>query len=107
MLALETDHGLKQKLAAIGLAPMCDWLAYGCQTLPIPASIILACAPMFTKYLKEVPEKKSDLEGTPYFDSQNIEDNLDSNQSIEYKAELEPCFRNTALFGNDCYAEHS
>ena len=99
MRALETDHSLRRKLATVGLDPICDWLAYGCQTQPIPGSIVVACASMFSKYLKELPSKETHLKGTPYSDSRRIEDNMDHNGCIEYKDELEPAFRDTARLG--------
>lgn len=106
MAALESDHGLKLKLRAIGLDPMADWVSYGCQSKNIPGSIIIACAKMFTKYLDDVPTDESHLAGTPYSQTKNMEDNLDDNGCVDYAKVLEPCFRNTALFGEDSYGEH-
>ncbi|KAK9822279.1 hypothetical protein WJX74_002558 [Apatococcus lobatus] len=76
MAALESNHGIMQKLAAIA-------------------------------FLDDVPTKASDLDGTPYKDTANLEDNLDNNGCVEYKAALEPCFRTAARFGDSCYAEHT
>lgn len=106
MAALESNHGIKQRLAAIGLEPMIEWICYGCQTDNIPGTIIVACAAMFTAYLEDVPTEAYHLEGTPYEITDNLPDNLDSNGCVEYKAELEPCFQITARFGESCYAQH-
>lgn len=106
MAALESNHGIKQRLAALGLEPMVEWICYGCQADNIPGSIIVTCAAMFTAYLEDVPTEASHLEGTPYEHTDNLPDNLDSNGCVEYKAGLEPCFRTTARFGESCYAQH-
>ena len=106
LAALESNHSIKQRLAAIGLDPMAEWVSYGCQTDKIPGSIIVACAAMFSAYLDDVPTEESHLDGTPYRDTDRLEDNLDSNGCVEYKLELEPCFRTAARYGDSCYAEH-
>ena len=106
MAALESDSGVRSKLAAIGLEPMADWVTHGCQTDAIPGWIIVACATMFTRYVDMVPQKDTDLQGTPYLETKQIEDNLDDNGVVEYVSVLEPCFRNTARFGTRCYGEH-
>lgn len=61
MAALETDSGLRSKLAAIGLEPMADWVAHGCQNDAIPGWIIVACATMFTRYVEMVPQDVSKI----------------------------------------------
>ncbi|KAL0035254.1 hypothetical protein WJX79_008737 [Trebouxia sp. C0005] len=99
--ALESDSGLRGKLAAIGLEPMADWVAQGCQTGAIPGWIIVTCAAMFTEYLGEVPRAQEELEGTPYLETKDIADNLEDNGCVNYRDTLEPCFRNTARFGNE------
>ncbi len=106
MAALESDHGVRRRLAAIGLEPMADWVAYGCQTSSIPGSVITACAKMFTSYRDLIPVKKEDLEDTPYSETTNLNDNLDENGCVEYLEELEPAFRQTASFGESCYGKH-
>ncbi len=107
MAALESDHGLRRRLAAIGLEPMADWVSYGCQFSKIRGSIITACAHMFTSYRDLVPTTEKDLEGTPYAESTSVEENLDGCGCVDYLGELEPAFRHTASFGESCYGEHS
>ncbi|CAL5228611.1 g11774 [Coccomyxa viridis] len=106
LAALENDHGLKRRLAAIGLQPMADWVRYGCQTRKIPGSIITACARMFTSNRDLVPSSEKDLKGTPYAETTSLKDNLDHNNCVEYLEELEPVFRQTASFGESCYGKH-
>ena len=107
MATIEDDARVRRHLAAIGLEPMVKWVSRGCQTQDIrDDEIILGCAKMFSSYLKDVPEGTEDLEGTPYSESENIEDNMDNNGAVEYKATLEPAFRNTARFGRGCYMKH-
>ena len=106
MAALEDNYNLKRKLAAIGLEPMVDWVSYGCQISTIPGGIIMACATMFTQYLDAVPTVQDQLEGTPYSQTKNMDDNLDHNGCVEYRDVLEPCFHNTAKFGDTTYGQH-
>ena len=108
MAALK-NHGVKRRLAAIGLEPMADWVSYGCQSSSIPGSIIVACAGMFTSYRDLVPTTKKDLEDTPYAETTKMEDNLDGDPStscVDYLGELEPAFRHTASFGESFYGQH-
>ena len=106
MAGLEADSNIRSRLAAIGLEPMADYISHGCQTGAIPGWIIVACSAMFTRYVDMVPQDETDLEGTPYVETTNKDDNLDNNQVVEYVKELEPCFRNTARFGTRCYGKH-
>ena len=85
---------------------MADWVTHGCQTDAIPGWIIVACAAMFTRYVDMVPQDETDLEGTPYFETTRMEDNLDNNGCVQYVDVLEPCFRNTARFGTRSYGKH-
>ena len=106
MAAIEADP---RHLSAIGLAPMVKWVSHGCQTHDIKDDgIILGCAKMFSSYLEDVPRGEQDLEGTPFSQSENIKDNLDGNCNgcIDYNGNLEPVFRNTALFGRGCHGVH-
>ncbi len=107
-MAALNNHGLRRRLAAIGLEPMADWVSYGCQTRSIPGSIITACARMFTSYRDLVPSTKGDLKGTPYAEAtkRGLKDNLDRNGCVDYLRELEPAFRQTASFGESCYGQH-
>ena len=93
MAALEENYSMKCRLAAIGLQPMSDWVSFDCQHSTIPGAMIVACASMFTEYLDAVPQEQDQLNGTPYSETNNLEDNLDNNGCVEYANELEPCFR--------------
>ena len=106
MAAIENDPLVMYHLEVIGLKPMVDWVASGCQTRGIPSVIILDCAEMFTSFLLEVPQEKKDLEGTPYSESEHIEHNMDNYGYVNYKQELEPLFRNSAVFCGECIALH-
>lgn len=110
MQLLETDFTVRHHLAAIGLHPMADWCMEGYQGRNISSDIIIACAKMFTEYLKDVPAKAKDLKGTPYAKSKenkDITDNLDNNGCVAYKGVLEPAFRNAAQFGLACHGIHT
>ena len=107
MSALES-YEVKSRLAAIGLDPICEWVIYGCQAdnKNMAGALIIAFAKMLADYLPDIPTKKTQLRGTPYAKSVRMEDNLDSNGCVEYKATLEPAFRITARFGPDGYGKH-